>query len=486
MTHSESSAQLGAMAGTFIGPYQIVREIAADGVDQLFEAVDPEHKQRVAVKYLRPEVAGRPEIAPSLYSEAKTLALLNHPNIARLYGFVHSNDRLYLAMELLEGETLAAIVKRKGRIEPNIAFEFFQQIMATVGFAHRLGVIHGDLKPANILVTNLDKIKILDFAIAPILGRPDRAGPRIGTLQYMSPEQIRGEPVDARSDIYSLGVLLYEMITGKVPFDGDTDDAILRAQIETRPVASSALVSDIPKWLDAFLLHALAQSPSNRFQSITAMSRAMAAPVEADTARTSPKPSRVWLKQRAHSAPSRSNPPWITGNHVFVSLKKILASASETGWKRYALLSFLIVSITLEIFFFFGGANLRLSPDYKVIPSTSLNDAVDAMVERVKRTPAATPATGEEQQARILTPMDENPKVLYERRSRPATSRFQLEPAQEITIDRPRRTPLVEIAAEKQTNLTTVKEPTVIEPIPAKNNAENTTAKTQLNVKWEN
>ena len=241
------------MINTHIGSYKIIRELAQDDIGQAFEAVDQTHNKRVTLKYLRPDTANS-EGLPRLYSEAKTLALLNHPNIARLFGFVRRDDRIYLVMEFIEGETLEKIFKKTGRFQTEFALALFHQIIPAVGFAHQLGVIHGNLKPSNILVTNLGLVKILDFTIAHILRNSNGPGPKVSIVRYMSPEQIRGDSPDARSDIYLLGMLLYELIVGKGPFDiySHSHDAILKAQVELIPVPPSVFVTDIRNGLMAF------------------------------------------------------------------------------------------------------------------------------------------------------------------------------------------------------------------------------------------
>ncbi|MGH7843571.1 MAG: serine/threonine-protein kinase [Candidatus Binatia bacterium] len=278
----------------YIGDYQVIRKIAEGSVGEVFEGIDPTRQRRAAIKCLRPELAKRAELLQRFDSEAQTLALLVHPNIARVLSFIRQGDRLYLALEFVEGETLQAILKRSGRIEPALALSFFHQILRAVGFAHRIGVIHGDLKPANIMVTHSGAVRVMDFGIAHIFGRPKRtrAGYLVGTVQYMSPEQIRGEPLDARSDIYSLGILLYELIAGHVPFDSDSDEETIRAQSDAIPVPPSLLVADSPEWLDAVLRRALAKSRSNRFQSVTEMAHAIGFRVEGDD-------RIVWTEQPA-------------------------------------------------------------------------------------------------------------------------------------------------------------------------------------------
>ena len=464
-------------------------------------------------------------------------------------------------MEFVEGETLEKLLKRSGRLEPSVALVFFHQIVSAVAFAHRLGVIHGDLKPSNIMITKLGLIKILDFAIASILGAPDRAGRRVSSGRYMSPEQIRGEPVDARSDIYSLGVLLYESIVGKVPYDSDSDDGILRAQIETTPLPPSALVPDTPKWVDAFLRRALAQSPPDRFHSVLAMLRAMEIPVEASTARASPRRGGG-LRRGAHWLSSTSNSVFNAGdrlfqsvkksvavtapqpamgasvatnvaralaergvasrqrcakcvrsvsdlilttrNRVIESLRKSLAASSQIVWKRYVLTACLLAVVLVETFYF-GGANMPSNFDFKLVPSISLNDAVDTMMGRlnqgapiktdppIARAPITTdpPAAEQEKPAPPAEPKNPRRKFVAEQASSAASSKSPAEPSPRITMNRPRRSSSIGSSLEKQTTVpaatvTNIREPSVSPPTLPTKTAENNIAKTQLNVKWEN
>jgi hypothetical protein len=292
------------MVDTCIGPYKIIREIADDRVGQVFEAADLTSKKHVVIKSLRPDASSRPEIAARLYSRAETLAHLNHPHIARIFGFIRLDDRLYLVMEYVEGQSLQSILTAKGRLEPKIAFAIFHQILAAVKFAHELGVVHGDLKPSNIMVSNFGLIKVLDFAIAPILGDLNLAN-RQSRSMYWSPEQTRGEPADVRSDTYALGILLYQSIVGKVPFRKDGDGA--SDSTADFPVPQpSQFVANCPSRLDEFFRRALAASPADRFQSISAMSQAIGVVAEARAASAAPKRGRMPLRlvKRFSSVPA--------------------------------------------------------------------------------------------------------------------------------------------------------------------------------------
>ncbi|HKY09924.1 MAG TPA: serine/threonine-protein kinase, partial [Candidatus Binatia bacterium] len=289
-----------------LGPYTVVREMAEDRFGQVFEAIDTTRRKRVVIKSLRHDGASRPEIASRLYSEAQTLALLNHPHIARLFGFIRVNNKLYLVMEFVEGESLRAILRERGRLHPNLALAIFQRIVSGVKFAHELGVIHGELKSSSVMVANFAQIKILDFAIAPILGNLKLDNAPRASSPYLAPELISGQSADVRTDIFSLGVLLYETIAGKVPFSGNAED-VHRVSI-TPP---STLARNCPGWLDEFLLRSLAPLPGERFQSVAAMCQFMAqamAPGAAHRVRKlSAQPVGAWMQlsaQRMISAAS--------------------------------------------------------------------------------------------------------------------------------------------------------------------------------------
>lgn len=291
-----------------IGPYEILRELPEDRVGRVYLATDRAKKKAVLVKAVRKEMAEEPEILTRLYSQAETLALLSHEHIARLFGFVRREDGLYLVMEHVEGQNLQSLLKEKGRLEVAVALAFFKQILSAVMYAHRLGVVHGDLNASNVIIRDFGRVKVLDFAIAAIFGNPALGRAGDGSVRYTSPERIDGAPVDVRSDIYSLGILLYELIVGRAPFAGtaSTESALRR---RSTPLLPSVLVPTVPAWLDAFILRALAPVPAERFWSVAAMSQAIGAAVERHAMRAS-DPIRVSrserlaqaaAKQRAHS-----------------------------------------------------------------------------------------------------------------------------------------------------------------------------------------
>lgn len=260
------------MTGETIGSYRVVRKLGQGGMGTVFQAVDTMLEREVALKVLRPEFAGEPELADRFRTEAVILAKLNHPNIATLYGLARHGEQLFMVMEFVRGAPLDDVIRREGRVSPRAAAGWGCQVLDAMAYAHRQGVVHRDIKPANLMVTEEDTVKVMDFGIARVLGsaHQTRHGHVIGTASYMAPEQIRGEDVDGRADLYALGVVLYQLVTGVPPFKGSNEFAVMSAQLGDLPMAPSRLVEDLPGWFESAVLRALQKDRAARFQTASA------------------------------------------------------------------------------------------------------------------------------------------------------------------------------------------------------------------------
>jgi serine/threonine-protein kinase len=257
------------MIGYTVGSYKITEKIGEGGMGSVFKGIDMMLEREVAIKVLRPELSRQPNLVERFRSEAVTLARLNHPNIATLYSFIRQGDDFFMVMEYVRGETLESLIRRSGRLACEPAVALFCQALEGIEHAHRFGVIHRDIKPANLMLTDEGTVKVMDFGIARALGtgRITKTGHLIGTIEYMSPEQVRGQETDTRSDIYSLGILLYEMLTGRVPFTSTSEYELMRAQIEGAPPPPSTFVVELPLPVEQAIMRALAKKTEARFHT---------------------------------------------------------------------------------------------------------------------------------------------------------------------------------------------------------------------------
>ncbi len=257
------------MIGKIIGNYKIEQKLGEGGMGAVYKGVDTMLDREVAIKALRPELASQTAIVERFRSEAVTLAKLNHPNVATLFSMFRHGEELYMVLEFVRGETLDTILRRRGALPAEEVVPVFCQILDGINHAHEYGIIHRDIKPANMMLTEKGTLKVLDFGIARLLGstRMTRAGNIIGTLEYMAPEQVKGQETDARSDIYALGMMLYEMLTGKTPFDTENEFELMKLQTEQMPVAPRQINSQIPESVEAAIMQAIAKNPDERFQT---------------------------------------------------------------------------------------------------------------------------------------------------------------------------------------------------------------------------
>jgi eukaryotic-like serine/threonine-protein kinase len=262
----------------FDGRYRIIRKLGAGGMANVYLAEDQELGRRVAIKILDDRHAADDSFIERFRREAKNAAGLSHPNIVSIYDRGEAEGTYYIAMEYLSGRSLKELILSRGPTPIRIAIDYTRQILAAIGYAHRHGIVHRDIKPHNVVVDADGRLKVTDFGIARSgASQMTEVGSIIGTAQYLSPEQARGSPVDQRSDVYSVGIVLYEMLTEKVPFTGDTPLEIAMKHLSEVPVPPSEIRDDVPDDLDLIALRALAKDPEDRYQTAEEM--------EADLAR---------------------------------------------------------------------------------------------------------------------------------------------------------------------------------------------------------
>ena len=279
------------MIGRTIGKYRIVGQLGRGGAGVVYKAVDETLHRDVAVKTLNPDLANT-EVMARFRAEATILARLNHPQIATIYELFRADGDLLMVMEFVRGESLDKLSERIGAISPERAAYVIDQILSALEHAHRGGVVHRDVKPANVMVTDEGAIKIMDFGIARVLGAEQKTVDfrLMGTPAYMSPEQVLGEEVDGRSDLYSVGVLFYRLLTGALPFAADTALGMLQRQIRDTPIPLCAHRGGLPDWCEAIVQKSLAKVQADRFQSAEefreALSRATGPLAMADIAKT--------------------------------------------------------------------------------------------------------------------------------------------------------------------------------------------------------
>ncbi|MGH2817862.1 MAG: Stk1 family PASTA domain-containing Ser/Thr kinase [Actinomycetota bacterium] len=268
------------MKGTRLADrYAIEERVATGGMGTVFVAVDERLGRRVAIKVLKEELAHDPRFVERFRREARAAGALSHPNVAGVYDFGEDSDRHFMVMEMASGRDLAQVLREEGRLSSDRVVRIGTQIAEAIGHAHNAGLVHRDIKPANVIIGEEDKVKVTDFGIARAAGDSTltATGSVLGTAHYISPEQAAGDKIGPGTDIYSLGIVLYEMITGTLPFTGDSALAVAMRHVSDEVPRPGELNRDVPDGLDDVVAKATAKAPEDRYASGSDLAAALAA-----------------------------------------------------------------------------------------------------------------------------------------------------------------------------------------------------------------
>ncbi len=303
------------MIGTQIENYLIQAQLGEGGMGTVYRALETNLDRTVAIKVLNTDLARDPSIVERFRSEARAQANLNHTNIATLYAFLVFQGNPVMVMEYVEGDTFQQLVNRRGPLPSEEAVPLFRQALLGISAAHRMGIVHRDIKPSNLMLNRAGIVKVMDFGIAKVASSVNnltRTGAQMGTVFYMSPEQVKGERVDIRSDIYSLGITLYELLTANVPFSASSEFQVLNDHVNTPPPPPSKFYPYLPKGLENIILKSLAKNPDERFQTAEEFGAALERPEawEAHLPSTNtPLHATVLAGGRMNVSPPPATPP---------------------------------------------------------------------------------------------------------------------------------------------------------------------------------
>ena len=296
------------MVGTIVGTYRLEELLGDGGLGGVYRAVDRASGKEAAFRMFAREVSADAMLADRLRAMAPALKKLQHPNIAAFFELVSVGADLALFVEYVPGASLEKVREPAGRLDTNVSVSCAVQVLRALEAAHSAGVLHHALRPSNVMVTRQGTVKVLDFGIGHAFGanRKTREDRLLTVLAYLAPEQIQNQPGDARSDLYSVGVLLYQLLTGKLPFDHKTEFGLRQAHLSEPPAAPRTIVPGLPEWLDQAVLRALAKNPASRYQNATEFRAVLEAALGLSTSREA---AIVRQRDGAHAETFAAAPP---------------------------------------------------------------------------------------------------------------------------------------------------------------------------------
>ncbi|WP_053226612.1 Stk1 family PASTA domain-containing Ser/Thr kinase [Solirubrobacter soli] len=338
------------------GRYRAQKRLGAGGMAEVWCAEDEVLGRRVAVKLMGGRFAEDPSFRERFRREAKAAAGMQHPNIVGIYDYSEWDGTPYIAMELVDGKTLKELVTERGPLPPDIAVGLTEQVLRGLGYAHKRGIVHRDVKPQNVIIDRDGQAKVADFGIARAgdTSEMTQTGTIVGTMQYLSPEQAEGHPVDRRADLYSVGIVLYELLTGRVPFDGEAPISIAIKQINELPVPPAQLRPGLSPALEAVVLRALEKDPMRRFQSAEEFIAALEAAQRAPTRQIVMEPT--------------PGEPW----------DEFEEEQRRTRWWLWAIVAFALVAIAVGAYLTLAGTKV----DVPNLVGRSASDAADVAHKR--------------------------------------------------------------------------------------------------------
>lgn len=386
------------------GRYQLGPVLGRGGMAEVRRARDLRLGRDVAIKQLRVDLASDPTFQARFRREAQASAGLNHPNIVAVYDTGEETDPNssvqvpYIVMELVEGHTLRELLRTGRQIMPAKALEFAQGVLDALGYSHKAGIVHRDIKPANVMLTTGGTVKVMDFGIARAVADTSatmtQTAAVIGTAQYLSPEQARGETVDSRSDIYSAGCLLYELLVGRPPFQGDSPVSVAYQHVREQPVPPSHLDPEISPAMDAITLKALAKDPADRYQTAGAM-RADIGRLLAGQEVTARVPAPVPVGVGVGAGPSPSDPTTVLGAGEQHTASHAYEAVPQPR-RRWGLVAFLVALIVVAAgvgVYYLVNANRVETVAVPWVVDRLKGDAEAALIQ-AKLQPRVVPVTG--------------------------------------------------------------------------------------------
>jgi len=320
----------------FATRYQPLAKIARGGMADVYEARDLLLDRLVALKVLFAELSTNPTFVERFRREAQSAAALSHPNIVSVYDWGPANGTYFIAMELVSGQTLAQLIRQVGVVPTEQAISIAADVALALAFAHRHGVVHRDIKPSNVLITEDGIVKVADFGIARAITNDEdltQTGSVLGTATYISPEQARGEDLDGRSDVYSLGVVLYEMLAGTPPFLGETPIAVAYKHVTEQPVPLRRVNPRVPADLEAVVMRCLAKQRDQRYPDATALRSDLLRVLEHRPLRAGPLPTEILLDA---AAPTLAfGEPLVRGGATAVLERPVGTATVRSARERY-------------------------------------------------------------------------------------------------------------------------------------------------------